>query len=91
MVPSCGTIHENIFEEDMEDPEGTESAWTKESSNYSKKTGCASCSSKKGKLKMFPDPHGVRLMERKATVDLFRMLRMWIPNMLVESNPQTKK
>lgn len=63
---ACGTTHQDIFQEANEDPEGTELCMDKRIIQLFKQTGCATCSSKKGIIKMFPDPHGVRLIGKQG-------------------------
>jgi hypothetical protein len=64
---ACGkTSHLNTFQDKSKDPEGTEICRDKKVIQLFKQTGCLSCKSKKGIIKMHPDKHGVRLLKREG-------------------------
>ena len=69
----CGWCHEcggtncaNTDQNNTEDPEGTEICTDKKVNQLFHQTGCLSCQSKNGLVKMFPDKHGVRLLGRQG-------------------------
>ena len=69
----CGWCHacggENSFNTNpipSEDPEGTEICIDKKVNQLFHQTGCLSCGSKDGVVKMFPDTHGVRLLVERT-------------------------
>jgi hypothetical protein len=69
----CGWCHacrsENSLNGDQslsEDPEGTEICIDKKVNQLFHQTGCFSCGSKDGVVKMFPDTYGARLLGREG-------------------------
>jgi hypothetical protein len=69
----CGWCHAcgggntlNINHSLSEDLEGTEICMDKKVNQLFHQTGCLSCGSKNGVVKMFPDTHGVRLLGREG-------------------------
>jgi hypothetical protein len=61
-----GTSYNEQSHSNTEDPEGTENCMDKKMNQLFNLTGCLSCGSKKGVVKMFPDTHGVRLLGREG-------------------------
>ena len=58
--------HETLFKKENKDFEGIQICMDKRVIQLFKKAGCASCNSKKGIIKMFSDPHGVRLIGKEG-------------------------
>jgi hypothetical protein len=67
MVPCMrkNKLHTYI-QNNAEDPEGTEICTDKKVNQLFHQTGCLSCQSKNGIVKMFPDKHEVRLLGRQG-------------------------
>ena len=64
---ACGRTHSIATDQNnTEDPEGTEICTDKKVNQLFHQTGCLSCQSKNGIVKMFPDKHGVRLLGRQG-------------------------
>ncbi len=64
---ACGkTSHLNTFQDKSKDPKGTEICRDKKVIQLFNQTGCLSCKSKKGIVKMYPNIHGVRLIGRNG-------------------------
>jgi hypothetical protein len=61
-----GTSYSGQSHNTTEDPEGTEICIDKKVNQLFHHTGCLSCRSKKGIVKMYPDIHGVRLIGRNG-------------------------
>ena len=61
-----GTNCTHTNKNNTEDPEGTEICTDKKVNQLFNQTGCLSCQSKNGMVKMFPDKHGTRLLGRQC-------------------------
>lgn len=61
-----GTSYSEQGHRNTEDPEGTEISLDKKVNQLFNLTGCLSCGSKQGVVKMFPDTHSARLQGREG-------------------------